>query len=415
MARGGSLIGMKVVRLGVWYCTSALIGILALSASAHAQSALETQQQTNDRIRSLSASARSAPHDYVVGNGDLLSIQVFDVPDLSRDVRVSQTGTIGIPLVPVRLLVSGLTEVQTEQKIAEVLEANGLVSHPQVGVNVKERKSKPITIVGAVGHPMVLEADRPVTLLEALAEAGGIANDAGDTVIVARPELSAIADANEPPSLGPEDAVPAPADRPVKNLDAASTAQSPATSTVKELSAANGVAQSPESAAPAPAATNTSAASEPPLLSNTLTVNLSELVETGNARNNILLQAGDIVTVPHAGIVYALGAINRPGGFVVANDRAQMTTLKILALAGGLTRTARYGGAVIIRKDAQGKQMEVPVDLKKVINRQAEDVQLRPSDILWVPDSAGRQALYRALELGVAVGTAVAIYRVALH
>jgi len=58
-----------------------------------------------------------------------------------------------------------------EQKIAEVLEANGLVSHPEVSVSVKERKSKPITVVGAVPHPMVYQADRPVTLLEVLAEA----------------------------------------------------------------------------------------------------------------------------------------------------------------------------------------------------------------------------------------------------
>jgi len=78
----------------------------------------------------------------------VIDIDVFDVKELSREVRVSQTGSIGLPLVPVRLRVAGLTEIQAEQKIAEVLEANGLVSHPQVSVNVKERRSKPITVVG---------------------------------------------------------------------------------------------------------------------------------------------------------------------------------------------------------------------------------------------------------------------------
>src|SRR6202022_4693873 len=100
----------------------------------------------------------------------------------------SQTGTIGLPLVPVRPHISGLTELQAEQKIAEVLEANGLVSHPQVSVAVKERKSKPITIVGAVPHPMVYQADRQVTLLDVLAEAGGINGDAGESVIITRAE-----------------------------------------------------------------------------------------------------------------------------------------------------------------------------------------------------------------------------------
>ena len=121
-----------------------------------------TPQQTNDRIKQLTSNSKSTVHDYVIGNGDVLSITVFDVPELTRDVRVSQTGTISIPLVPVRLEVSGLSEIQAEQKITEVLESNGLVSHADVGVVVKEHKSKPITIVGAVAHPMVYEADRPV-------------------------------------------------------------------------------------------------------------------------------------------------------------------------------------------------------------------------------------------------------------
>jgi polysaccharide export outer membrane protein len=148
-------------------------------------------------------------------------------------------------------------------------------------------------------------------------------------------------------------------------------------------------------------------------LNNTITINLNELMESGDASNNIILQAGDIVTVPHSGIVYLLGAVTKPGGFILANDRGQMTTLKILALAGGLTSTAKSEHAVIVRKDAQGQQHEVAVDLKKVMQRQSEDVQLQPSDILYVPNSAGKRAMLRALELGIALGSGVALYRVA--
>src|SRR2546429_928810 len=289
---------MQPVRLGalVSFCASAVLLVsLVLPPSSGAQQAvLETPQQVNDRIRSMSAAARVMPHDYVIGNGDLLDLEVFDVKELSREVRVSQTGSIGIPLVPVRLHVAGLTEVQTEQKIAEVLEANGLVSHPQVSVSVKERKSKPITVVGAVQHAMVYQADRPVTILEVLAEAGGIANDAGDTVIVTRPSLEPSVDSSEPPSIGPEDP-----------------------SAVKTPKESDAVASPP-------------APNESPPLSNTITVNLNELLESGNAENNIILQAGDIVTVPHAGITYILGAVSKPGGYVMANDRSQMSTLKLL-------------------------------------------------------------------------------------
>ncbi len=169
---------MQPARLGagaLCLVSTSLLGLLVLAPPTRAQAVLETPQQTNDRIRELSAAAaRSAPHEYVIGNGDLLSIDVFDVKELSRDVRVSQTGTIGIPLVPVRLHIAGLTEIQAEQKISEVLEANGLVSHAEVSITIKERKSKPITVVGAVAHPLVYQADRQVTLLEVLAEAGGL-------------------------------------------------------------------------------------------------------------------------------------------------------------------------------------------------------------------------------------------------
>ena len=380
---------MQPGRLGAPLCcftTSALLGMLVLPSPIRAQTVVETPQQTNDRIRALSSTARASPYDYVIGNGDVIDIEVFDVKELSREVRVSQTGSIGIPLVPVRLHVGGLTEVQTEQKIAEVLEANGLVSHPQVSVSVKERKSKPITVVGAVQHAMVYQADRPVTILEVLAEAGGIANDAGDTVIVTRPSEEPLVDSSDPPSIGPED-------------------PAAATTTPKESTESG--------AAPAESASKPPVLDEPPPLSNTITINLNELMESGSATNNIILRAGDIVTVPHAGIAYILGAVSKPGGYVMANDRSQMSALKLLALSGGLNRTAKKDRAVIIRKDSQGQQHEVAVDLKKVLERTAEDVSLQASDILYVPDSASKQAMYRALEFGLALGAGVALYRIA--
>src|SRR6184192_3372227 len=202
---------MEPARLGVLLrvaATSALAG-MSLAPPGRAQAVLETPQQANERIRQMSANLQMMPHDYVIGAGDLLNIYVFDVEELSREVRVSQTGTIGIPLVPVRLHVAGLTEMQVEQKIAEVLEANRLVTHADVSVSVKEHKSKPITIVGAVPRPMVYEADRPVTLLEVLAAAGGISSDAGDTIIVSRLSQDTPSDVSEPPEIGPEQPLPA--------------------------------------------------------------------------------------------------------------------------------------------------------------------------------------------------------------
>jgi polysaccharide export outer membrane protein len=241
---------------------------------------------------------------------------------------------------------------------------------------------------------MVYQADRPVTILEVLAEAGGIANDAGDTVIVTRPSQELSIDSSEPPAIAPGDPAP--------------------TTTPKE-STQTGAAPVESAASTGSASNISSVPNEPPPLSNIITINLNELMESGDAVNNIILQAGDIVTVPHAGIAYILGAVNKPGGYVMANDRSQMSALKILALSGGLSRTAKKDRAVIIRKDKQGQQHEVAVDLKKVLERTNEDVLLQPSDILYVPDSASKQAMYRALEFGLALGAGVALYRVAYH
>jgi polysaccharide biosynthesis/export protein len=395
--------------------TATLLGVPSMARAQQNVTVGETPQQVNDRIRTLTMGSKSsAPHDYVIGNGDLLDVSVFDVPELSKEVRVSQTGTINIPLIPVRLRVAGLSETQAEEQIAEVLEANGLVSHPEVGVAVKEHRSQPITVVGAVMHPMVYQADRDVTLLEVLAEAGGIANDAGDTVIVTRHKsfnmievvnpqttsATAVPGSGEPPPLDPP-AVTEPAE---KKADASPKAQS--FPSAEEMAHAN----STEPPATAGAA---SVPASPD--STSITINLNDLLETGDTRNNILLHAGDVVTVPHAGIVYVLGAVSRPGGFVVSNDRTQLTTLKVLSLAGGLTNIAKTQHAVIIRKDDSGKQTETQVDLKKVLNRQSEDITMHPSDILFVPDDRTKQALIKAGEIALGIGAAVAVFRLAYH
>jgi polysaccharide biosynthesis/export protein len=371
-------------------------------------SVVGTPQQTNERIRELSTVSKSAPHEYTIGGGDLLTVSVFEVPELTRDVRVSQAGTISLPLVPTRLHVAGLTETQANQMIADVLQANGLVSHPEVDVRVKEHKSNPITVVGAVQHPMIYEAESNVTLLEVLAAAGGISNDAGETIIVTRghPSTFVMIPNPEPNSLSPPGAaisVPESSE----TLPGAGD-QKIAPSTKPEVfpaasESAQGTSEQANSGKTPDAAT---------VSGNIITINLNELLEKGDTRENIPLQAGDVVTVPHAGIVYVLGAVNRPGGFVMANDRTELTTMKVLALAGGITKIAKLDHAVIIRKDDQGKQMETQVDLKKVLDQQSEDVQLRASDILYIPPSRSKEFLIQVVQLSLAIASAAAIYRI---
>jgi polysaccharide export outer membrane protein len=374
---------------------------------AHAQDprVVGTPEQANERINTLGQASKAPPHEYTIGNGDLLGIVVFDVPELTRDVRVSRAGTIALPLVPSRLHIAGLTEMQARQEIADVLEANGLVSHPQVEVTAKERRSRPITVVGAVQHPMVYQADSDVTLLEVLANAGGIANDAGDTIVVTRPRAALFI-----PIVGSEpivESAPGTASSASEATTTTDDKEQPSTATPPAFPSAPQVDHTPPGAADSSRQTQTPAPS-----SNIISINLNELLEKGDMQNNIPLQPGDVVTVPHAGIVYVLGAVLRPGGFVLSNDRTQLTTLKILALAGGQTKTAKLDHAFIIRKDAQAKQTATEVDLKKIIHLQEEDLPVRASDILYIPDSKTKAALYQALTIGVAVATGALLYRV---
>src|SRR4029077_1301774 len=142
---------VRGVRDCVWLRLICLVLlVLVATGRAYGQDKFQTPQQTNERIRQLDSVARTRPADTPIGTGDLVHVEVFDVPDLTREVRVNESGLISLPLIPGRIQASGLTTYQLEQKIAELLLENGLVSHPQVSVFIKEQNSQPITVVGAV-------------------------------------------------------------------------------------------------------------------------------------------------------------------------------------------------------------------------------------------------------------------------
>jgi hypothetical protein len=232
-------------------------------------------------------------------------------------------------------------------------------------------------------------------------------------VIITRAETDPSDDASTPPAISPQDAAPTPVAADSAAAPAASRPILPSSPEPPAVSAASAPAGAPSATLPGTApATAIDAQASPLPISNTITVNLNQILETGNTSNNIVLMPGDIVTVPHGGIVYVLGAVNRPGGFAVSNDRGQLTTLKLLSLAGGLDRYAKSDHAVIVRKDGGGQQREVEVDLKRVMKFESEDVRLQPSDILYVPKSGLKQALIRTGEIGLAVGSAIVIYRI---
>ena len=90
------------------------------TAGVRAGNTDETPKQNSEKVQELAALASVRPVDSVIGSGDLLHIDVFDVPELSRDVRVSDTGDISYPLIPGKITVAGLTSFQLESKIEQL-------------------------------------------------------------------------------------------------------------------------------------------------------------------------------------------------------------------------------------------------------------------------------------------------------
>jgi polysaccharide export outer membrane protein len=126
------------------------------------------------------------------------------------------------------------------------------------------------------------------------------------------------------------------------------------------------------------------------------------------AADNIDLQPGDTVIVPKAGIVYVLGEVTKPGGYVM-NATGGVTVLQIVAVAGGPTHVAKSGKTRLLRKTDTGFQ-EQQIDLTKLLRGKIQDVSVRDEDIVYVPSSAIKTALNASALVAVAASTA--IYRV---
>jgi len=129
-----------------------------------------------------------------------------------------------------------------------------------------------------------------------------------------------------------------------------------------------------------------------------------------DTKDNVDIYPGDLIIVSRAGIVYVVGDVQRPSGFLVSEDNA-ISVLKALALAGGGTRTAALNKTRIIRQTPNGVQ-EIPIKLKKILYAKAPDVALVKGDILFVPGSASKAAAYRTAEVAVAMSTALAVLAV---
>lgn len=330
--------------MSIFRIISVTLGALFVIAGAPAQT--PSPPQSDEQKAKCSSQVRST---YLLGPDDQLDISGPELTDFAnKPVRIDGDGDIQAPLVG-RVHVSGLTVLQTEQKLNKALST--YIRQPQVVVNVVEVRSQPVSVLGAVNAPGVHQVQGHKTLLEMLALAGGIRQDAGYSVRITR-ELA-------------WGCIPL----------ATATFDASGQFSVAEL-------------------------------------NLKKIMEAKNPEENIQIFPHDVISVPKAEMVYVIGEVRRSGGFVLGEHQS-ISVLQALSLAEGLNNTAdtRHARILRLKRDADQRE-ELAVDVKDVLNGKKPDVALQGDDILFIPGSTGKKAALRALEAAVQTGTGLAIWRV---
>jgi polysaccharide export outer membrane protein len=144
-----------------------LIGCVALTGAMWAQASTEAKSAPQP----VSAGAASA-HDntYVIGEADVLSINVWKEADISRSVPVRSDGRISLPLAG-EIQAAGQTPLQLEQQIASKLK--NYIAEPEVTVMVQQSNSQKFNILGQVAKPGSFPLNNSMTVLDAIALAGG--------------------------------------------------------------------------------------------------------------------------------------------------------------------------------------------------------------------------------------------------
>lgn len=291
--------------------------------------------------------AATSDAEYLLGPQDSLLVRVAeesDIPpgpyeiDLQGNLVVPEIGTVHA---------AGLTIGQLRAELTQRLKA--ILQDPIVTVSVSDYHSQRVSILGAVVSPGVHQIQGRKDIFEVISEAGGLRQDAGDTINITR--------------------------------------------------------QIKWGTIPLPGAT-----ADPSGEYSVAQLKVQAVMNARDPAENIAVKPDDVITVPKAQLVYVIGAVNRSGGFPLT-ERQSMTVLQALALAEGLGRTASAKHAKILRAaNGSGPRSEKEIDLREIMEGKAADAALEPEDILFVPNSAAKSASYRALDALVATGSGVAIY-----
>ncbi len=344
----------------------ALLLLLALSTTIKAQ---ETRTGSPPKApESAPSSPASSPpnvlaspdEDYRIGAGDVIEITVDDAPEISvGSKRVSANGTILMPYLK-RIVAQGKTPEELEKIVADGLRGRYL-KNPQVRVSVKQYNSRSFFIQGAVRTPGVYQMEGKPTLLKLITISGGLQENHGSTAFIIR-EVK---------------------DKP--NLPAASVDEAGNEAKIAKTEAESAGSRSRQITAPAeqskpstPAADAVDGAKY-----EMIQANISGLLR-GNFAQNVVVEPGDIVHIPQRDVFFVAGEVHAPGQFLLKDG----TTLRqAISLAQGTTVKAAQKEGRIFREDANGKRVEIKIDIGAVMDGKHEDMMISANDIIVVPNS----------------------------
>jgi polysaccharide export outer membrane protein len=283
----------------------------------------------NERLlMSTLSSNKDLYRDYKIGPEDLLEIAVFEEEKLNKAVRVSSQGNISLPLIGI-LKVKGLTANELEKEIRDLL-AEKYLQDPHVSVFIKEYRNQRISVIGAVEKPSVFEVTGQKTILDALAMAGGLKEEAGHLLFLIRS-----AQGDEIPS--------------------------------EEKKVSHSTPK-------------------------TFVIDLEDLLVKGDLSLNLPLTHGDVINIPVSGKVYVGGEVRKPGGFPLQGKK--MTASQAVAMAEGIKTEANGAGAKIFRHSEKEAGKEIlAVNIYAIQKGEAEDPYLKENDIIIVPTSGTKTAL----------------------
>lgn len=333
-------------------------------------------------LATLLAGAETAK-DYVLGSGDMIRITVYGSPDLSTEARIAANGSITFPLLG-ELRIGGLTSSDAEKQIAGRLESEGFVSQPQVNLVVVQFQSQMVSVLGDVAKPGRYSLDRPTSLSDVLAMAGGPTANGSDAVTVLSlrdgktekkeydlRELFDRGQAAHNPKIGGEDIIYVHA-REVSVLGQVNRpGKYSSVSGVRNLgdflSMAGGVAPSGGDTIVVTLLRDGKA--------DKREIDIDQLFRSGDTAANIELRSGDMIYVPRAPNFYIYGEVQRPGVFRLERN---MTVAHALSVGGGLTVRGTERGIRIKRKSEDGKV--------HMVEPESSDIVL-PDDVIYVRES----------------------------